>query len=165
MRSAASRHIPLRLVRPSSNFAAGSTDFASGGFVRSNCSPSRQSFLTGRRPDHSRSYMQKYWRTMHGPLVVHGEGLDDPFPVIRGGSPDLIQYRQWHTIEDITLNNGRQWEGGAMTWRPTDTTNLFTTGNSRDILIEDEARFIDLPASVSFRAMARCRISAIESKL
>ena len=109
----------------------------------------RLTYLLRRKPDMSRAEFQKYWREVHGPLVAsHAHTLS------------MLRYVQVHTLEE---DQGEQLAGarGKMEKPYDGVAELWW--NSRDDaasahesprgqaaaqqLVEDEAKFIDLPNS------------------
>ena len=109
----------------------------------------RLAFVLRRKPGMSRAEFQKYWRETHGPLVashstalsilryVQLHTLEDPIndqlAVARGGMEaryDGVAELWWNNREEITANAGSEAAKAA----------------GRELL-EDEARFIDLPNS------------------
>jgi uncharacterized protein (TIGR02118 family) len=109
----------------------------------------RLTFLLRRKPDASLAQFQRYWREVHGPLVAkHATTLN------------ILRYVQVHTLEDPVnqqLPGARgamepPYDGVAELWWTSRETLISTfTGAagqaaSRELL-EDEAKFIDLPNS------------------
>jgi hypothetical protein len=106
-------------------------------------------FVLRRKPQMSRAEFQRYWREIHGPLVAkHATTLN------------ILRYVQLHTLED-PLNDQLAGARGAMEppydgvaelWWTNREVLASTTGNAAGQaaakeLLEDEARFIDLPRS------------------
>jgi uncharacterized protein (TIGR02118 family) len=109
----------------------------------------RLTFLLRRKPDASLAQFQKYWREMHGPLVAkHATTLN------------ILRYVQVHTLED-PVNQQLPGARGAMEppydgvaelwWTSRETlVSTFTSAAGQAAareLLEDEAKFIDLPNS------------------
>ncbi len=109
----------------------------------------RLTFLLRRKPDMSRADFQKYWREVHGPLVAgHAHTLN------------ILRYVQVHTLEEDrsgqTANpRGKMedpYDGVAELWWSS-RDEVVAANNSpkgqgaAQELVEDEARFIDLPNS------------------
>jgi uncharacterized protein (TIGR02118 family) len=107
-------------------------------------------FCLRRRPDLSAEEFHRYWRDEHGPLVA-----------ARAEVLGIHKYQQVHTLDEPDLHaalrsrNGgapEPFDGIAEVW--VDDVEAFRTGTgtqesrqaARDLL-EDEARFIDLPSS------------------
>lgn len=107
-------------------------------------------FCLRRRPDLSPEEFRRYWREEHGPLVR------DRAPLL-----GVRRYQQVHTLDEADLHaalrrrNGgapEPFDGIAEVW--VDDVETFRRGSgtpesaqaARDLL-EDEARFIDLPNS------------------
>ncbi|MBV8137782.1 MAG: EthD domain-containing protein [Deltaproteobacteria bacterium] len=106
-------------------------------------------FVLRRKPSMSREQFQKYWHEVHGPLVAkHATNLN------------ILRYVQDHTLED-PMNQGMAnarggmeapYDGVAELWWTTRealaTSFASPAGQSAaKELLEDEARFIDLPKS------------------
>jgi hypothetical protein len=109
----------------------------------------RLTFLLRRKPDMTLREFQEYWRRKHGPLVA---GCGDALHVRR--------YVQVHTLDDPANAEGAQARGGMelpydgvaeLWWDTWDQLNdCMTSEAGREAgaaLLEDEARFIDLPHS------------------
>jgi uncharacterized protein (TIGR02118 family) len=109
----------------------------------------RLTYLLRRKPDMSRAEFQKYWREVHGPLVAsHAHTLN------------ILRYVQVHTLEE---DQGEQLAGarGKMEEPYDGVAELWWDSRERAIdahesergqaaarqLVEDEAKFIDLPNS------------------
>lgn len=109
----------------------------------------RLTFVLRRNPSLSRADFQRYWREVHGPLVAkHSTSLN------------ILRYVQVHTLEDPVndqLAGARgamepPYDGVAELWWTNRDALVSTFGNSAGQaaakeLLEDEARFIDLPQS------------------
>ncbi len=109
----------------------------------------RLTFVLRRKPGMSLAQFQQYWRENHGPLVAkHATTLN------------ILRYVQVHTLEDPTndaLAGARgtmekPYDGVAELWwtnRDALTANMGTTAGqaAAQELVEDEAKFIDLPNS------------------
>lgn len=109
----------------------------------------RLAFVLRRKPGMSRAEFQKYWRETHGPLVAsHSKALN------------ILRYVQLHTVED-TINDQLAAARGGME-PPYDGVAELWWNNREEItanagseaaktagreLLQDEARFIDLPNS------------------
>jgi uncharacterized protein (TIGR02118 family) len=106
-------------------------------------------FVLRRKPGMSRAEFQKYWRETHGPLVA---GFSTALNILR--------YVQVHTLDDpvndqLAAQRGEMeapYDGVAELWwhnREALSAN-FGSGAGQEAgrrLLEDEARFIDLPNS------------------
>ena len=106
-------------------------------------------FVLRRNPNMSRAEFQRYWREVHGPLVAkHATTLN------------VLRYVQVHTLEDPIndqLAGARgamepPYDGVAELWWTKREALVSTVGNAAgraaaQELLEDEARFIDLPHS------------------
>ena len=106
-------------------------------------------FVLRRKPSMSREQFQKYWNEVHGPLVAkHVTTLN------------ILRYVQDHTLDDPTNEQMAHERGGmeapydgvAELWWTTRealaTSFASPAGQSAaKELVEDEARFIDLPRS------------------
>ncbi len=104
-------------------------------------------FLLRRRPDLDDAEFHRYWREQHGPLVAsHAEVLG------------IRQYRQLHTEKSALgalVAQSRDcepsdWDGVALVWF--ESVEALVAGASSPegraaaaALLEDEARFLDLP--------------------
>jgi uncharacterized protein (TIGR02118 family) len=109
----------------------------------------RITFLLRRKPELSAEEFYRYWREEHGPLVAsHASRLN------------TLRYVQVHTLDDpanqamATARGGMEapYDGVAEMWwenRAALVASLETKGGRRagEELVEDEARFIDLPNS------------------
>lgn len=109
----------------------------------------RLTFVLRRNPSLSRTDFQRYWREVHGPLVAkHSTSLN------------ILRYVQVHTLEDPVndqLAGARgamepPYDGVAELWWANREALVSPFGNSAGQaaakeLLEDEARFIDLPHS------------------
>lgn len=108
----------------------------------------RLTFLLRRKPDMSLAEFQKYWRENHGPLVAgHAHTLN------------VLRYVQVHALEDQGGQAGNPrgvmeepYDGVAeLWWNNRDELVAATTtpeGQAAgQALLDDEARFIDLPNS------------------
>jgi uncharacterized protein (TIGR02118 family) len=109
----------------------------------------RLTFVLRRNPSLSRADFQRYWREVHGPLVAkHSTSLN------------ILRYVQVHTLEDPVndqLAGARgamepPYDGVAELWWTNREALVSTFGNTAGQaaakeLLEDEARFIDLPHS------------------
>lgn len=109
----------------------------------------RLTFVLRRNPGMSRAEFQQYWREVHGPLVAkHAMHLN------------ILRYVQVHTLEDAVndqLAGARgamepPYDGVAELWWTNREALAATFGNTAGQaaakeLLEDEARFIDLPRS------------------
>jgi hypothetical protein len=106
-------------------------------------------FVLRRQPNMSRADFQRYWREVHGPLVAkHSTTLN------------ILRYVQLHTLDDsvndqLAGSRGAMeppYDGVAELWWTTREALASTVGNAAGQaaakeLLEDEARFIDLPRS------------------
>lgn len=106
-------------------------------------------FLLRRKPDMSRAEFQKYWREVNGPLVAsHAHTLG------------MLRYVQVHTLEEdqskqLAGPRGKMeepYDGVAEFWwlRREDLVSALDSSPGQAAtqeLLEDEARFIDLPNS------------------
>jgi hypothetical protein len=106
-------------------------------------------FVLRRNLNMSRAEFQRYWREVHGPLVAkHATTLN------------ILRYVQLHTLEDPVndqLAGARgtmepPYDGVAELWWTNREALASTVGNAAGQaaakeLLEDEARFIDLPHS------------------
>lgn len=107
-------------------------------------------FCLRRRSDLTPEEFRRYWREQHGPLVRD-----------RAVTLGIRKYQQVHTLEEPELHEALQrrnggapepFDGIAEVW--VDDVETFRGGNgspearqaARELL-EDEARFIDLPSS------------------
>lgn len=109
----------------------------------------RLEFALRRKPGMSRADFQRYWREVHGPLVAkHSTTLN------------ILRYVQLHTLEDpindqLAGARGKMepaYDGVAELWWPTREALAASFSQSAGQaagreLLEDEARFIDLPNS------------------
>lgn len=109
----------------------------------------RLTFVLRRNPSMSRAEFQQYWREVHGPLVAkHSTTLN------------ILRYVQVHTLDDPIndqLAGARgamepPYDGVAELWWTNREALVSTFGNAAGQaaakeLLEDEARFIDLPRS------------------
>jgi len=109
----------------------------------------RLTFLLRRKPDMSRAEFQEYWREVHGPLVAtHAQ----TFKVLR--------YVQVHTLEEdqsaqLAGDRGKMeppYDGVAELWWSSrkDVVSALDSPRGQEAargLVEDEAKFIDLPNS------------------
>ncbi len=109
----------------------------------------RLTFVLRRKPGNSRADFQNYWRETHGPLVAkHSSALN------------ILRYVQVHTLDDptnealATARGGMEepYDGVAELWWPnrealTSTLETPQGQAAAKELLEDEERFIDLPAS------------------
>lgn len=107
-------------------------------------------FCLRRRPDLSPEEFRRYWREEHGPLVK-----------ARAVALGVRKYQQVHTVDEPDLHAALQrrnqgapepYDGIAEVW--VDDVETFRNGSGTDEsrraareLLEDEARFIDLPNS------------------
>ncbi|MBL7166164.1 MAG: EthD domain-containing protein [Dehalococcoidales bacterium] len=109
----------------------------------------RLTYLLRRKPNMSRAEFQKYWREVHGPLVAsHAHTLN------------MLRYVQVHTLEEdqgeqLAGARGKMeepYDGVAELW----WNNRERAGDAHESeqgqaaarqLVEDEAKFIDLPNS------------------
>ncbi|MFW6092810.1 MAG: EthD domain-containing protein [Pseudomonadota bacterium] len=109
----------------------------------------RLTYLLRRRPDVSVEEFQRYWREEHGPLVAG-----------HAGRLGILKYVQVHAVDDpanaamAEARGGMEppYDGVAELWfADRDTLVQGTAGESgrraAAELVEDEARFIDLPRS------------------
>jgi uncharacterized protein (TIGR02118 family) len=110
----------------------------------------RLTFLLRRKPEQSREEFQHYWLHEHGPLVAsHANHLN------------LLRYVQVHTLDD-PINGGMNearggkmeapYDGVAELWWENDDLLQAAFGSQEGEkagaeLLEDEAKFIDLPNS------------------
>jgi len=109
----------------------------------------RLTYLLRRRPGMSRAEFQRYWKENHGPLVAgHARALN------------VLRYVQVHTLDEernrqATDPRGKMeepYDGVAELWWYT-RDDVVSAGESprgqeaSQELVEDEARFIDLPNS------------------
>lgn len=106
-------------------------------------------FVLRRNPAMSRGEFQRYWRDIHGPLVAkHSTTLN------------ILRYVQLHTLDDpvndqLAGSRGAMeppYDGVAELWWTNREALASTVGNAAGQaaakeLLEDEARFIDLPRS------------------
>lgn len=106
-------------------------------------------FVLRRKPDMSLAEFQRYWREVHGPLVAkHATTLN------------ILRYVQVHTLEDPINDQLAAARGGMenpydgvaeLWWTNRDAlAATFAAGAGREAgeeLVQDEARFIDLPNS------------------
>jgi uncharacterized protein (TIGR02118 family) len=109
----------------------------------------RLTFVLRRKPGASMAEFQKYWREHHGPLVAR-----------HSATLDILRYVQVHSLDDpMNQQLARQrggmehpYDGVAELWW-TSREALFSTFTSAtgqaaaNELLEDEAKFIDLPNS------------------
>lgn len=105
-------------------------------------------FALTRRPEFTRESFQAYWFDTHAPLVA---SLREPLRIRR--------YVQLHSLPlevsaDIRASRGgpEGYDGVAQLWWDSFEDLAATTGNddaraAARLLLEDEARFIDLPRS------------------
>ena len=107
-------------------------------------------FCLRRRPDLSAEEFHRYWKDEHGPLVLD-----------RAEVLGLRKYQQVHTLDQPELHQALQarnggapepYDGIAEVWVDDVETFRGGTGTSESRraakdLLEDEARFIDLPNS------------------
>lgn len=106
-------------------------------------------FVLRRKPNLTRAEFQQYWRDVHGPLVAkHSTVLN------------ILRYVQLHTLDD-PINNQLAGARGTMEqpydgvaelwWTNREALGATTDSAARQAaakeLLEDEARFIDLPQS------------------
>lgn len=107
-------------------------------------------FCLRRRPDLSAEEFSRYWRNEHGPLVQ-----------ARAEALGIRRYQQVHTLTESELHAALQkrnggapppFDGIAEVW--VDDVDAFRNGAGTDAsrqaardLLEDEAKFIDLPNS------------------
>ena len=108
----------------------------------------RLTFLLRHKPDMSRAEFQKYWREVHGPLVAgHAHTLN------------VLRYVQVHTLEDQDEQRAGPrgvmedpYDGVAELWwfHREDMVSAQDSSQGQAAaqeMLEDEARFIDLPNS------------------
>ena len=108
----------------------------------------RLTYVLHRKPETSRAEFQKYWRENHGPLVAsHAHTMN------------LLRYVQVHTLEEATRQTDGPrgpmedpYDGVAELWWKSrdDLISAMNTAKGRvaaQELLEDEAKFIDLPNS------------------
>ncbi len=107
-------------------------------------------FCLRRQPHLSREAFQRYWREQHAPLVLsHAQALG------------IRRYVQRHTVDEPLFARMGEPRGGlapydgvAELWwarvRQTDPALAEAARRANRELLEDEARFIDLPASPIF---------------
>ena len=107
-------------------------------------------FCLRRLPGMSREEFQRYWRERHAPLVAsHAQALG------------IRRYVQRHTIDEPmyeAMGKPRgglaSYDGVAELWwertKPTDPAAIEAARRANRELLEDEARFIDLPNSPVF---------------
>lgn len=109
----------------------------------------RLTFVLRRKPGMSLAEFQQYWRENHGPLVArHATTLN------------ILRYVQVHTLEDPTNDTlagargtmEKPYDGVAELWwtnRDALTANMNSAAGQAAAreLVEDEAKFIDLPNS------------------
>ncbi len=106
-------------------------------------------YLLRRRPDRSLEDFQRYWREIHGPIVASF-----------ATTLDLAKYVQVHTVEDPLNDAIREARGGMepiydgvaeLWWHSLEAFEAALTSEAGQAagaaLLEDEAKFIDLPAS------------------
>lgn len=95
-------------------------------------------FVLRRRPETSREEFQTYWLQTHAPLVA---GVADTLGITR--------YQQVHTVSEDTTRAAAPFDGVAELWfdpaRSTGSPDEHQSAAA--MLLEDEARFIDLSAS------------------
>jgi uncharacterized protein (TIGR02118 family) len=103
-------------------------------------------FVLHRRPEMSREEFQRYWSVTHAPLV---RSVADVL--------GITGYQQVHTVRDDPTRSAPSFDGVAELW-----FDAARTTASRDeqraaaaLLLEDEARFIDLAASPIWLAEER----------
>ncbi len=109
-------------------------------------------FCLRRLPHLTREEFQRYWREQHAPLVAR-----------HAASLGIRRYVQSHTVGDSRLqpvaelrgSAGKEFDGVAELWW--DSADALMTAISTEAgqvagreLLEDEARFIDLPNSPVF---------------
>lgn len=109
-------------------------------------------FCLNRLPHLSREEFQRYWREQHAPLVSR-----------HAASLGIRRYVQSHTVDDARLrpvaelrgSAGKEFDGVAELWW--DSADALMAAISTEAgqlaggeLLEDEARFIDLPNSPVF---------------
>ena len=110
----------------------------------------RLTFALRRKPEMSRAEFQKYWREVHGPKVAgHAHTLN------------VLRYVQVHTLPDEELTRSTAdprgkmedpYDGVAEVWwmKREDMVSAMESPQGQAAnqeLVEDEARFIDLPNS------------------
>ena len=110
----------------------------------------RLTYLLRRKPDMSRAEFQKYWREVHGPLVAsHAHTLN------------MLRYVQVHTILEDDQNEQlpgargkmeKPYDGVAEVWWTSHDSAASAHESPKgqaaaQELVEDEAKFIDLPNS------------------
>lgn len=111
----------------------------------------RLTYLLRRKPEMSLAEFQKYWRENHGPLVAsHAQCLN------------MLRYVQVHTLEDDEASATQRWgprgkmeepyDGVAELWWNRREEMVAANESPRgqaagEELLEDEAKFIDLPKS------------------
>lgn len=108
----------------------------------------RLTFLLRRKPEMSRTEFQTYWREHHGPLVAgHAHTMN------------CLRYVQVHTLEETRDRSAdprgpmeEPYDGVAEMWwlKRDDVASVMATPEGQAVareLLEDEARFIDLPHS------------------
>ena len=106
-------------------------------------------FCLKRRPDLTREEFQRYWREEHAPLVKR-----------HAASLGVRRYVQSHTVSEAPLamvsevraSAGRDFDGVAELWWDNVDSLLGAVSTEAGqvasvALLEDEARFIDLPNS------------------
>lgn len=95
-------------------------------------------FVLRRRPELTRDEFQGYWLDTHAPLVA---GVADVLGIVR--------YQQVHTVSEDTTRAAAPFDGVAELWFDA----ALATGSADEqraaaaMLLEDEARFIDLASS------------------
>lgn len=95
-------------------------------------------FVLYRRPEMSREEFQRYWIETHAPLVA---GVADVLGITR--------YQQVHTVKEDPTRTAPAFDGVAELWfDPSLATGTRDEQRAAGaLLLEDEARFIDLAAS------------------
>lgn len=104
-------------------------------------------FCLKRLPSLSREEFQRYWRDVHAPLVTK-----------QAPTLGIERYVQCHTLDDATFAGFSQSRGGhppfdgvAEIWfSAASTAPIEERRRASRILLDDEHRFIDLPASPIF---------------
>jgi len=127
----------------------------------------RLTFVLRRNPAMSRAEFQKYWCEVHGPLVAkHSTTLN------------ILRYVQVHTLDDpinSQLAGARgtmepPYNGVAELWGTNREALASTVGNAAGQaaakeLLEDEARFIDLPRSPLWFAYEYPQVNPIPEEI
>ncbi|MEZ5558966.1 MAG: EthD family reductase [Pseudomonadales bacterium] len=122
----------------------------------------RITFLLRRKPGMDRDEFYRYWREEHGPLVAS-----------HAGHINALRYVQVHTIPDDATNaalpgaRGRMeppYDGVAEVWFESrealvDATSSAAGRAASAALVEDEARFIDLPNSPLWLAVEHPQVN------